>query len=84
MSSYTKEGLVSDFASQLQLGKATLFIGSGISRKSGYAGWKDVLKDVAAEIDLDVDKEKDLITLAEYYTLEKQRTKNHLPVFSVL
>ncbi len=75
MTSYTKEGLIADFANQLKLGKASLFIGSGISRKSGYSGWKDCLKDAATEIDLDVDKEKDLITLAEYYILEKQRTR---------
>lgn len=71
----TKETLISDYARELSRGKATLFIGSGISRKANYVGWKDILKDVAIEIGLDVEQEKDLITLAEYYTRDNQRTK---------
>ena len=74
MNEYDKEKFIYEFSKALIKGKGTLVIGSGVSRKAGYAGWKDILKEVAKEIGLDVDKEQDLISLAHYYVLEKQRT----------
>lgn len=75
MNSCSKESFIKEFVKQLKCEKASLFIGSGISRKSGYANWKDILRECAEEIDLEVEKENDLITLAEYYVRDKQRTK---------
>ncbi len=71
----TKELFINDYSKSIINGSASLFIGSGLSRKANYVGWKDILKDCALEIGLDVDKEKDLITLAQYYVREKQKTK---------
>ena len=66
---------IKEYSEKLKCEKASLFIGSGISRKSGYANWKDILRECAEEINLNVDKESDLITLAEFYVKGKQRTK---------
>ena len=72
----TKNQFIKDYSKSLKVGKASLFIGSGISRKSGYARWKDILRECAEEIELDVEKEvQDLITLAEFYVNDKNRTK---------
>ncbi len=71
----TKEAFIKEYAESLKNEKASLFIGSGISRQAGYATWKRTLKECADEIDLDVEKERDLITLAEFYVQTKQRTK---------
>ena len=67
---------VKDYAKAIKENRASLFIGSGLSRPAGYVGWKDILRDCAIELGLDVDKEeKNLITLAEYYHINKrQRT----------
>lgn len=71
-----KDIFIKEYAEKLKSEKASLFIGSGISRKSGYANWKDILRDCAEEINLNVDEEEnDLITLAEFYVKGKQRTK---------
>lgn len=70
-----KDIFIKEYSEKLKCEKASLFIGSGISRKSGYANWKDILRECAEEINLDVDKESDLITLAEFYVKGKQRTK---------
>ena len=70
-----KEIFIKEYSEKLKCEKASLFIGSGISRKSGYANWKDILRECAEEINLNVDKESDLITLAEFYVKGKQRTK---------
>ena len=75
MSGCSKESFIKEFVKQLRCGRASLFIGSGISRKAGYANWKDILRECAEEIGLEVDKESDLITLAEYYVRDKLRTK---------
>lgn len=75
MSGCTKEMFIKEFSEKLKCEKASLFIGSGISRKAGYANWKDILRECAEEIGLNVDKENDLITLAEFYVKDRQRTK---------
>lgn len=71
-----KDIFIKEYAEKLKCEKASLFIGSGISRKSGYANWKDILRECAEEINLNVDEEEnDLITLAEFYVKGRQRTK---------
>ena len=67
---------IKDYSKAILSGKASLFIGSGISRPANYVGWKEILRECAEEINLNVDREeKNLITLAEYYVKSKQRTK---------
>ena len=74
-SNISKEVLINEYAKNLKNGSASLFIGSGLSRQANYSGWKDILRNCANEIGLDVEKEKDLITLAQYYIRVKQRTQ---------
>jgi len=50
---------------------AAIFAGAGLSVASGLVNWKELLKDMADELNLDVDKETDLISLAQYYKNEK-------------
>lgn len=71
----SKESFIKEYSARLKCEKASLFIGSGISRQAGYSTWKETLKECAEEIELDVEKERDLITLAEFYVKNKQRTK---------
>ena len=72
----TKKQFIKNYSKSLKDGKASLFVGSGISRKSGYARWKDILRECAEEIGLDVEKEvQDLIALAQFYVNDKNRTK---------
>ncbi len=75
MAGISKEMFIKEFSERLKCERASLFIGSGISRKAGYSTWKETLKECAEEIELDVEKEQDLITLAEFYIRNKQRTK---------
>ncbi len=63
----SKEEFIRDYAAQIQNKSASLFIGSGLSRAAGYIDWKGLLKEVAEDIGLNVEKEQDLISLAEYY-----------------
>lgn len=51
-------------------GNAAVFGGAGLSRTSGYVNWKELLRDFASDIRLDIDKETDLISVAQYYKNE--------------
>lgn len=46
---------------------AALFVGAGISRAAGYVDWKQLLREVAEDLDLDIDRETDLIALAQFH-----------------
>lgn len=55
-----KEELIKEYTKAIREGSAAVFAGAGLSRASGYVNWKDLLRPLAKNIDLDVDKEKDL------------------------
>src|SRR2546427_2462483 len=46
---------------------AAVFAGAGLSIPAGMVDWKGLLKDIAKDIGLDVDKEHDLITVAQFH-----------------
>ena len=50
------------------------FIGAGLSIPAGFCSWKELLREPAEEIGLDVEKESDLVNLAQYYSNSKKRT----------
>ncbi len=52
-------------------GEVAIFAGAGLSQPAGYVNWKGLLKDIAAELNLDIDKESDLIALAQYHVNAK-------------
>ena len=50
---------------------AAIFAGAGLSVATGLVNWKELLREMADELNLDVEKEDDLISLAQYYENEK-------------
>ena len=50
---------------------ASIFAGAGLSVSTGLVNWKGLLSEIADELNLDIDKENDLIALAQYYENEK-------------
>jgi len=66
---------IKKFAKSLRLGRAAAFLGAGMSAGAGYVDWKELLRDVATELELDITKEDDLISLAQYYVSYKQNKK---------
>jgi hypothetical protein len=61
------------FEKALEEGYAALFAGAGLSRPSGFVGWKDLLGDIAIELDLDVDRESGIGEFAR----DAKLTENH-------
>lgn len=59
--------LIKNFSDRIINNEAALFIGAGISHGSGYVNWKELMKDVAEELELDIDQENDLIEIAQFH-----------------
>ena len=66
-----KKHLIRDLVTELSSNNLAIFAGAGLSVAAGFVDWKDLLRNLAEDIGLDVDKEYDLITLAQYYVNEK-------------
>jgi len=73
MAEITKQQFVRDFAKAIAADQAALFIGAGMSAGVGFVDWRGLLRDIAADLKLDVDEEHDLIALAQY---EFNRNRN--------
>ncbi len=63
---------IQDYSKSLKNHCASVFLGSGLSRQSGYVGWSDLLKKFVKQIGLKINKEQDLISLAQYYVNNKK------------
>lgn len=59
--------LIDDLSKELAEGNLAIFAGAGFSRPAGFVDWKTLLKPIADDLDLDVEKEWDLVTLAQYH-----------------
>lgn len=62
-----------DILNELKNNNLNVFAGAGLSRGSGFVNWKELLKDIAEEISLDIDKEHDLVSVAQYYVNKNGR-----------
>lgn len=66
---------INDFITEINSGDAAIFAGAGLSVASGFVNWKELLRDLADELNLDVDKEHDLISVAQYHFNKFKRGK---------
>ena len=66
------ESFVDTYVQALHDQNAAIFAGAGLSIPAGMVNWKDLLRDIANEIGLDVDKEDDLITVAQFHVNERK------------
>lgn len=57
---------------------AAVFAGAGLSIPAGFVNWKNLLRDIAEELKLDIDKEHDLIAIAQYHYNEKGNNRHRL------
>lgn len=68
----TIKSFITKYVKSLKEGNAAIFAGAGLSVGAGYVDWKNLLKDLAEEIKLDINKEEhDLVGVAQYYCNEK-------------
>lgn len=72
------ENFVNDYVESLLQKEAGLFVGAGLSFDSGMPSWKELLRKPALSIGLDVEKEEDLVTVAQYFVNESNYARTRI------
>lgn len=52
---------------ELKNNNLSIFAGAGLSRGSGFVDWRGLLSEIATELELDINKELDLVSVAQYH-----------------
>ena len=74
-----KKQFIRELVNELSANNLAIFAGAGLSVAAGFVDWKGLLKDLAEELDLNIDKEENnLISLAQYYINEKQGNRSKI------
>jgi hypothetical protein len=61
------EAFIEQYSAAVLDGNAAVFAGAGLSIPAGLVDWKALLRDIARDIGLDVRREDDLISIAQYH-----------------
>jgi len=69
------ELFIQRFLSELEEDNVAIFAGAGLSTASGYVNWKELLRPLASELNLDIDQESDLVAIAQFYLNENGRNR---------
>ena len=77
-----KNNLIREFVRALNQGNAALFAGAGLSIPSGGISWPNLLEDEAKAIGIDVYKEHDLTSVAQYIYNESARANEYTRFFA--
>ncbi|TBF23434.1 hypothetical protein ELG77_33230 (plasmid) [Rhizobium leguminosarum] len=63
---------VERYLTEIVEGNAAVFAGAGLSAPAGFVNWRELLRPIAEELDLDADIETDFVALAQFH-----RNKHH-------
>jgi hypothetical protein len=66
------QAFINSFASDIADGTAAIFAGAGLSVASGYVNWSELMREIAEELGLDVDRESSLVAVAQYHLNERR------------
>ncbi|EJD6043757.1 SIR2 family protein [Providencia rettgeri] len=67
--------MIDRIVKELEESNFAIFAGAGLSSPAGYLNWKDLLRPLSDELNLDINKETDLVSLAQYYVNENSRNR---------
>lgn len=67
--------LINRIVEELEEDNVAIFAGAGLSVGAGHVNWKQLLTPLAKEIKIDINKEHDLVSLAQYYINENGRQR---------
>lgn len=60
------------YLAEVEAGNAAIFAGAGLSAPAGYVDWRELLREIADELDLRIDLENDLISIAQFHLNTKK------------
>lgn len=58
---------VKHISKEMREGNVAIFAGAGMSMSCGYVSWKELLRDIAVDLSLDIDEEHDLVAVAQFH-----------------
>jgi hypothetical protein len=64
------DSFIDTYVQALHDGNAAVFAGAGLSIPAGLVDWKTLLRNIAHDVGLDVRKEDDLVSVAQYHVNE--------------
>lgn len=73
----TKDEFLRKFARDLLEGNGAVFAGAGMSIPSGFVNWKELLRDIATDLGLEIDEEHDLLAVAQF-EVNRKRSRSSL------
>lgn len=73
-----KNIFIRDILKELEEENVAVFAGAGLSMPAGYVSWEELLKPIAEELNIDIKKEYDLVSLAQYYLNENGGHRSEL------
>ncbi|TIR15964.1 MAG: hypothetical protein E5X34_26975 [Mesorhizobium sp.] len=80
------KAFIDEYLSELIEGNAAIFAGAGLSVPAGYVDWRELIRPLSKELDLDIDLESDLVTVAQFHVNANgyNRHKLHKAVIEAL
>ena len=78
MAEIKADTFIRDYGQALVERRAALFAGAGLSRAAGFVDWKGLMSGIASDLDLQIDRENDLVALAQYYFNERHGNRAEL------
>lgn len=66
VSGVSVETFLDVYLNDLANSRAAVFVGAGLSVPAGFVDWKSLLRPIAEDIELDIDRETDLIRLTQF------------------
>ena len=67
ISEQQRQRLVSELLKDLAEDNLAIFAGAGLSAPAGFVSWPELLRPIAEELELEIEKETDLVALAQYH-----------------
>jgi len=73
-----KQAFLRDVGKELFEENVAVFAGAGMSAGAGFVNWAELLRPIANELGLDVDKENDLVALAQFHCNDNANNRSQL------
>ena len=73
-----KKAFLRDVGKELVEENVAIFAGAGMSAGLGFVNWQELLRPIVEELGLDVDRESDLVTLAQFHCNDNANNRSQL------
>ena len=73
-----KQAFLRDIGKELVEENVAIFAGAGLSAGAGFVDWKELLRPIADELGLDIERENDLVALAQYHCNDNANNRSQL------